>query len=245
MVMVVEPSPVFFTSYVKLVKNLRGVILFDPGDQGFIKGIEWLSKRFHYRNLGIPPNLSSYLGREYFEKKVFRKLSYPVKPLAEFSRLLVEAGLPVFVSESVVLSSVYISPLLLVTGGLAKELEEGIIGTVRVCRTLNLKDWKLHLRIADYSILDFYEEMVDLAIKYINARAEESRVEVIDERVKIAGKDMGRYWRITCKESSGKVFLYYYDPLKYLHDRGFGDRLVLEYAPGLSIIPVVNVSLAI
>ncbi|MCD6195190.1 MAG: hypothetical protein J7J82_00175, partial [Staphylothermus sp.] len=48
---------IFFAFYAMIVKNLRGVLLFDPEDEELNSRIEWLRKRFQYRNLGIPPSL--------------------------------------------------------------------------------------------------------------------------------------------------------------------------------------------
>jgi hypothetical protein len=44
-----------FSSYAAIVKNLRGVVLLDPDEEGAWTTMEWLVKRFRYRDLGVTP----------------------------------------------------------------------------------------------------------------------------------------------------------------------------------------------
>ncbi len=237
-----EPSPVLFTSYVKLVKNLRGVVLFDPKDKSYLEGIGWLSSRFRYRNLGVPPMLASRLPEKLFRGRVFRRLFYPVEPLAELPFIMMRTGVPNYFAEAIVLSSVYISPILLISRSLEDALSKGCLGMVKVCGGLSVKDWKLHVRIAGYSIIDFYEDMIDLSLEYIRGSKNDGK-EIIEKRMGIVINDAKRYWRISCGENETPldVFIYYYDPLKPMVKHGLRKLLKPEHAPGLSVVPVVNV----
>ncbi|MEM3763504.1 MAG: hypothetical protein QW721_03740 [Desulfurococcaceae archaeon] len=42
-----------FSRYAAIVKNLRGVMLFNMDEEGVEASIHWLVKRFRYRNLGL------------------------------------------------------------------------------------------------------------------------------------------------------------------------------------------------
>lgn len=45
----------FFTYYTALVRNLRGVVIYDPDDTEYRDIVKWLTSRFKYQNLDIPP----------------------------------------------------------------------------------------------------------------------------------------------------------------------------------------------
>ena len=42
-----------FARYAAVVKNLRGIALFDLGEEGSWDSVEWLVRRFRYRDLGV------------------------------------------------------------------------------------------------------------------------------------------------------------------------------------------------
>lgn len=236
---------VSFAFYARLVKNLRAVILFLPGDREVDHRINWLKKRFHYRNLGVPPSL--YIDKLYRDsgRNVFRKLYYPVIELRELSEIITSLGYPDIFVEALMLASTYISPLFILSKKFIKLVDKYSIHRIPICKELDVRDWKLHMRIADYSILDFYEEMIDLNIEYIESLNNlEKRRSVLEKRRIIVEKDSKRYWRITC-EGGDKIFLYYLDPLLLLEENidKVKNKILIEYAPGLSIIPVVNLLL--
>lgn len=229
-----------FTFYAKLVKNLRGVIVFDPGDESVVERIQWLHKRFHYRNIGVPPSLIDYVPSNLLESRVFRRLYYPVEKFSGLKKVIHEAtGLDEFIVESIILSSLYISPLFILSEPVVDKIGDMVLDVVYTCKGLNTRDWKLHMRIADYSIVDWYEETVDLAIEFLEAENRDKRITVLNERRELASRDKKRYWRISCEE--GRVFMFYIDPLKLLADYPEPlPRLEKWSAAAFSIIPAVN-----
>jgi len=228
-----------------IVKNLRGVLLFDPSDEGVSNRIEWLRKRFQYRNLGIPPSLYTDKFSELYKYKVFRRLYYPVREAEKLIKILVGIGYDSVFVEALVLASSYISPLMVLSSKYLKLIEENSLGSVGVCKELSIKDWKLHMRIADYTILDSYENSVIQAIEYIkNINDSLKRKEIISQRKSFYEKDKKRYWRIQCNNPS-KDFLYYLDPLIII-DKNIDklkNKLKIEYSFGLAILPVINLTL--
>jgi len=117
------------------------------------------------------------------------------------------------------------------------------VGEVRVCKELSNKDWKLHLRIADYSILDSYEVMVEASMEYIRGIGDKGvRRRVLGERRSFAEKDSRRYWRISCE--SGEPFLTYLDPLTIIEEApSLRESLNEEHAAALAIVPSVNLTI--
>jgi hypothetical protein len=238
-------KPVFFTYYAALVKNLRGVLLLVPGEEGVRDRIEWLKKRFHYRNLGLTPSTDTTRYKDLLEARIFRRLYYPVEEFMDLVGIMVSTGLDRLLAEAIVFSSIYISPLFLLTSKYNGFIEKYSLGVIRTCKDLGVNDWKLHMRIADYTILDSYEDMVDLSLEYIGKIDDrEAREKIIGSRREYVEHDMKRYWRIKCGE--GRAFLYYLDPLLYIEDKldYLRDKLVRDYAAGLAVIPVLNLLLA-
>ncbi len=232
---------VSFAFYAALVKNLRGVILFNPEDERAWSRIEWLRKRFRYRNLGITPSVNGEGVEELLRSGVFRRLYYPLKDYEELVDAVSAAGIDRLFAEAVVFSSTYISPLLILSEKYLREASKYSAGVVRACKKLDNKDWKLHLRIADYTILDSYEAMVRGSMEYIRGISDEGvRRGVLAERRAFTKKDARRYWRIACEE--GDPFLLYLDPLLILEGAGEGvlSGLTEEHAAALAIVPAVN-----
>lgn len=237
-------SAVSFAYYAALVKNLRGVLLFDPGDEGAWSRVSWLRRRFRYRNLGVTPSVSGPRVEDLLESRVFRRLYYPLRAYEEFVGVLRSADIDGLFAEAAVLSSAYISPLLLLSEGYLDLVRKYSLGEVRVCKELGDRDWKLHIRIADYSILDSYETMVERSIEYVRAASnEEVRERILTERRAFVEKDSRRYWRIACNE--GDPFLLYLDPLLILGELpgGMRGRVTEEHAAALAVVPAVNVCL--
>ena len=241
-----------FAKYAAIVKNLRGVVLVNLGDENSWSRVKWLIRKFRCRDLGLPPciverfrdKLSSYLNGN-----PFRELIYPVPLLYNLVHVFEAKGFLRELVEALILSSTYISPLLVLTAKYLNDIDHICIEKVKTCKELDDSSWKLHLRIADYTILDMYEKCIEENIKVLNLLKSNNVEEVnnvLEGRITRVKKDKKRYWRITC--DSGMTFLYYVDLLKILIDAIREGRvniheLVEDYAAALSIVPVVNVSI--
>ncbi len=240
-----------FYRYAMIVKNLRGVVAFDPSDEEALKRAEWLTKRFRYRNIGVPASLIN-ARQDFFKDKVegrpFRTLYYPVSVLEKLSLKIGGYLGSDVLGEALVLASTYISPLLVLSQSLLDILSKHSVETVYTCKELDNRDWKLHLRIADYTILDMYEYSVKRASNVLEALREGAKP-LLDELVSSAKSkcvaDTKRYWRIKC--DNGKVFMHYIDNLAlYLESRAYEEQDLLDpdVAAGLAIVPAVNLVIA-
>jgi len=240
------------------VKNLRGVVLLDPRDDLTPNFLRWLNRRFRYRVLGISPLVLEGLRRRGFSPtRQVKPLHYPSKELSELVKRLSSmlGSVPEDVVESAVMASAYVSPLI-VFG----EPSRFILGlATRVVKTvvkLNNALLKLHMRIADYSILDYYVKNLELLERLW--RGELSGKEFAELRKDMVVKDSKRYWRLTTqpgkggKRGAGKVevleepqpFLAYVDPLSLLVREGGGVEVIRDFSfedvgAGLVIIPSV------
>lgn len=242
----------FFTYYAALVKNLRGVVIYDPDDTEYRDIVKWLTSRFKYRNLGIPPSLFKK-DRKFLEAKTngkpFRILYYPMKEFPILHRLLVELGIDEIFAEAIILSSVYISPLMVLSKKYLGYMSRFTIEEVDACNKIDVRSWKLHLRIADYTILDSYEEMVKLSLLFIDKLKIGDRSgskEILDKRREFASRDKKRYWRILCVQ--GNPFLLYIDPLLFIskhftRKKNLVNKMKRDYAAALAIIPAINLTL--
>ncbi|HIE55516.1 MAG TPA: hypothetical protein EYP90_10100 [Chromatiaceae bacterium] len=154
-------------------------------------------------------------------------------------------SIPFEVFEALILASSYISPLLVLGSKFIPCIKSLSSEVVKVCKdkVMDVKRWKLHLRIADYSIVDIYEQSVMEAMEVISrfklGSLKIGEIEQIlrsrHEKIKI---DTNRYWRIKCSE--GKPFLYYVDMLSIA--KNVIRYLSENHAAGLSIVPVVHIS---
>ncbi len=244
-----------FARYAAIVKNLRGVVVFNLDENGVWDSLVWLVQRFRYRNLGLTPLLLQKYRpvlRDYLNGNPFRELVYPIEELKGLTSILKQLfDIPLEVAEGLMFASTYISPLILVGKTYKAGIEENAASIVRVCKDkkMDLKQWKLHLRIADYTVLDFYEknieENLEILSSIINDKISSDNVKkIIEKRVERVKKDTKRYWRIKC--GSGQPFLYYIDPLVKTIEAVAQNKLdprelKLEYAAGLSIVPVIYV----
>ncbi len=244
-----------FARYAAIVKNLRGVVVFNLDESGVWDSIVWLVQRFRYRNLGLTPTLVQRyraILRDYLNGNPFRELVYPIEGLRGLDNILKQLlDVPLEVAEGLMFASIYISPLILVGKTYQAGIEDNANTTIRVCKDkkMDLKQWKLHLRIADYTIVDFYEKNIEENLEVLEAvikgNVNTSKIrEIIEKRLERVKRDTKRYWRIKC--SNGTPFLYYVDPLIKIIDAIASGRLdpyilKIDYAAGLSIIPVIYV----
>jgi len=193
-----------FYNYAAIVKNLRGVIHWKEKEKSGER-LKWLLSRFRYRNLGVTPLMKGKIP----ERKNLVVLSYPNECIRMakdvFSDVLNE-----MISEVLCLSSVYISPV--ITNS-PEDFEDLKLSEVKTSKELTDKDWKLHMRIADYTVLDFYTWAVRQAFTRIKEGKDIGFI--LKERREKIEKDKKRYWRIIDEE--GKPFLFYIDMLDIAH----------------------------
>ena len=240
-----------FYRYAMIVKNLRGVVAFDPSDGEALKRAEWLSKRFRYRNIGVPVSLVN-AKQDFFKDKIegkpFRTLYYPVNVLEKLALKIGDYLGSNVLGEALVLASTYISPLLVLSQSLLDTLSKHCVESVYTCKELDNRDWKLHLRIADYTILDMYEYSVKRAAKALDILRQDAKPsadEIVSSAKSKCAADTKRYWRIKC--DNGKVFMHYIDNLAlYIESRAYEEPDLLDpnVAAGLAIVPAVNLVIA-
>jgi hypothetical protein len=234
-----------FARYAALVKNLRGVVLANLDGVGVWDSIRWMVKRFRYRDLGLTPSMiKKYRDRlaQYLNGNPFVELTPPinaVEHLVEVLSNVVEVGVEVL--ELLIYASTYISPAIVIGFDYLEDVKKLAVDTVNICRDLDLNSWKLHLRIADYTILDFYRECVDEVLSILRSSKPEERVKmlknVIDDRKNRISRDKKRYWRIAC--SNSKPFLLYIDMVNIVYRYSVVHVLNEDHAVCLAIVPVV------
>jgi hypothetical protein len=200
------------SKYAALVKNLRGVILADFDERGVQESLEWLSKHFKYRDLALSPSLAELRKVNGLEK--FLELVYPAEELRRMVKLFSDyLTSPFEACEAVILASTYVSPVMAVGKWAFKALEPLTVKIVKSNVKLDVKGWKLHFRIADYTVLDSYNWSVAHAEKLWNQKFEADKFR--SERVEKIRKDSKRYWRLAKGENEGKPLILYLD-LAYL-----------------------------
>lgn len=220
---------------------MRGVVVFDPTED-VSQDLKWLINRFKYRVLGVSPSLTRELSKV---TKPLVPLAYPHREVVEFvdftSRSL---GLKYDIAEAICLASCYVSPLLVLGSKAQSLVKELAVNEVTSKIELGLKDWKLHLRIADYSVLDLYEWSTTQAQKLWldNVSVEE----VLSERLAAMKKDEKRYWRLQRGSMDPRTFLVYLDIVQTLHKKGMNLKVLTKYDKDVaSACLAINVSVFI
>ncbi len=195
---------VSFSRYAALVKNLRGVLIIDPNDELAPNILRWLSRRFRYRLVGVPPKvLEGLRSRGLNLTKQLRPLHYPSGSLVDLVRACIDylGSTDEVLVEGAVLASTYVSPAIAFGEEVIREVTELAIHVVNSKVRLDNQYMKLHLRIADYSILDAYEADIELLRKlwlgHVSPREYVRRKEVE------VSKDAKRYWRLTKPDTRG------------------------------------------
>jgi len=235
-----------FSYYAATVKNLRGVILFENYNRDVEKVLKWLNKRFKYRDIGIYKDLYHLLPNDL--RRRFIKLDYPINSIARFSNNISTLKLiSDNLLDSLMISSIYIAPLYSIASSYKDKLKEFAIEKIFLCKSMDNKSIKLHLRIADYTMLDLYKDRVLENIRVIetlkNKDLFNKEIEkVFNARIRLVKKDLKRYWRIKCER--GMIFLLYIDLMKIIYDYILKKVVSTEFfdtdiAAALSIIPVV------
>lgn len=213
--------------YAALVKNLRGVIYSCLSGEELAERLSWLKKRFRYRRLGVTPSL---LGAhkevvDRFMGSPLVELRNPFPGLDELLSAYEElTGLSQAVLEAYCYSSIFVSPLLVLGRDCARELAPLVVDVVRVGRDLTDKDYKLHMRIADYTVLDFYPWATASARQALMALAQGlGAADILEERRRRIAQDKRRYWRVMSE--GGRDFLLYLDLLPLLAERAGPEEL--------------------
>ncbi|RLE50240.1 MAG: hypothetical protein DRJ31_02130 [Candidatus Methanomethylicota archaeon] len=233
-----------FSRYAALVKNLRGVVLISPGED-VEDLVNWLVNRFKYRNLGVTPTILSRASG-YFEKRLggkpFVQVVYPIKPIQELVNVIVDSlNVDMEAAEAVVLASSYVSPIIALGREAEKMLKPLTIEDVKSKVKLDNPGWRLHLRIADYTVLDLYSWSVDHAL---NMWKEFSSRSFVEERMKRIKADKKRYWRLEKGDLEPWTFLYYVDLAQLIALKDLFNRVAKlgeDVAAGLAIEAAVSI----
>ena len=199
-------SQAMLSRYAALVKNLRGVVLAgrDCGEES----LQWLLKRFKYRDLGVPPSRAELRKRKGFRRLL--ELFYPSESLRELVEAFSsELSTPAEAVEALVIASAYVSPVMAVGSWAAENLSRLAVETVESRTELDARGWKLHFRIVDYTVLDAYEKSVveaeSLWKPKVNLEAFKRR------RIERIKRDVKRYWRLMEGKAPPKPLILYFD----------------------------------
>jgi hypothetical protein len=235
-----------FSHYVVLVKNLRGVVLVGPSDAEASQLVQWLKQRFRYRNVGVSPSIIKNYPT-FFESRLsgnpFVQLAYPLESLARLTEYVTQKGnIYPEIAEVVILASAYASPVICLGSYLLDKIQQLSMDAVHTTIELSDKDWRLHLRIADYSILDLYRWSTEQA-RYLWQNQLNGFVEARQDRI---SHDKKRYWRLQQGNKTLKPFLYYLDLAQTIaRNQTLRKSLIelpeSEVCAGLAIVPVVIV----
>ncbi|MHC1601145.1 MAG: hypothetical protein ACXQTB_02220 [Candidatus Nezhaarchaeales archaeon] len=203
---------------------MRGVVIFNPADD-VSQDLKWLSERFKYRILGVPPSLTDKISRM---MKPLISLAYPHKELIDFIKFVSETlNIDHEIAEAICLASCYVSPILALGSKSQESLKSISISEVPTKIKMSLQDWKLHLRIADYSVLDLYEWSTSHAQKLWDSEVDIENL--VAERLKAIRKDEKRYWRLQRGDLEPTTFLVYLDLVQTLWKKLVGLKVLSKY----------------
>ncbi len=132
-------------SYPYLVKNLRGIVYFSEKVNAE-KELEWLKKKFRYRDLGVSETL---------------KLKEKWKRLITLSRIDENPAI-----DSAFQASFFLCPLIILKEKSLRDFEKGIVAKLKTSQKLSDKELKFNLRLVNYSITDFYLKAIELGKKH-------------------------------------------------------------------------------
>ena len=219
-------APTSFPRFIALVKNLRGIVVVGRDLDEAEQRVAWLLQRFRYRNVGVSPAVLKY-ARELFKNRLrgkpFVKVVYPTSGLERYVRKLVAAvRQPEEVVEPIMFASMYVSPLLLLGESALEAVRPLIVNEVRTRATLDTRTMKLHMRIVDYTVLDFYNWATSHGFEGINqvarllekgdeATAKQRADKFVKERKQRIEKDRKRYWRLLEQDEGGRTVVVYLD----------------------------------
>lgn len=227
------------------MKNLRGVVLLSP-EEDVKELVDWFVSKFRYRNLGVPPSGSARL-KELLKGGLsggpFVELVYPVEPVEELVRVAGDTlGVGFEVAEAVVLASCYVSPVIALGEEADEKLTPLSVDEVASRVKLDNSGWRLHLRIADYSVLDLHSWSVEHSLGIWRGADDGAFIEERSRRIRL---DRRRYWRLARGQPSGEWrFLRYLDVARQIIAKGEKGRLrelSKDAAAGLAIETAVIV----
>ncbi|MEM2202561.1 MAG: hypothetical protein QW595_02890 [Candidatus Bathyarchaeia archaeon] len=127
-----------------LVKNLRGIIHLSKGVSPE-KEVEWLKRKFRYRELGVSEAL---------------KIDLKWKKLLTLPKIVENPVL-----DSLLQASSFVCPLIILKEESLKDFEKAIVATLKTKEKLGDKDLKFNLRLVNYAITDFYTKSIELALQ--------------------------------------------------------------------------------
>jgi hypothetical protein len=131
------------------VKNLRG-ILYLSREVSPEKELEWLKRKFRYRELGVSETL---------------KLELKWKKLLTLPKIVENPAL-----DSLFQASSFVCPLIILKEDSLKDFEKAVVAALKTSEKLGDKDLKFNLRLVNYAITDFYTKSIELALQSNLAR---------------------------------------------------------------------------
>ncbi|MEM3769763.1 MAG: hypothetical protein QXG76_01075 [Candidatus Bathyarchaeia archaeon] len=127
------------------VKNLRGIIYLSKGVSPE-KELEWLKRKFRYRQLGVSETL---------------KLDLSWKKLLTIPKMVENPVL-----DSLFQASSFVCPLITLKEESLKDFESAVVAVLKTRERLGDKDLKFNLRLVNYAITDFYIKSIELALQF-------------------------------------------------------------------------------
>jgi len=200
--------------YVSLLKNLRAIAFFNPKSPLPQNEVNWLKRKFKYRNIGISKGFLKAVKPEVksiFSKQPFRIVEPPIVEINDFIEIVSELNtkVPDYVVESIILASCYVNPIIVVGRESFQILSQFAVWNLKSTAELPDIEIKRNFRIIGYAILDFHEKVITKTYKVLKEVAEKVKSgeiaddvtsvieEILDERRKMAQKDgEKRFWRL-------------------------------------------------
>lgn len=232
-------NEVDFVKYVSLLKTIRGVILSKQILNEQIK--KWIRRSIRWRPVGASINMIETLKKSGFSSKLIKNIVFPFDSHREIAAIIAE-NVDLTIAETIVLSSLYIVPILILDNETLRDLQKKniVIYEIHTDKKLSDKDIKLHMRIAEYSMKDYHFDVIESAEKAIISGEIDSELK---RRKKLCMKDAKRYWRI--RKESGDTIIVYLDPLRLLLDKIHVVRSLVEKDKKIKMCFGLPVGLAI
>lgn len=190
--MVVVTDTVPLARHLVLSNNVRGLAVYHPDIPPEREVFTWLSRKHQYRNVGVPPSLIGHPTVDLTSYKTFTTLEYPVASLETLHSLTSETH-PTWVTESIILASAYVTPLFIHQSAL-DAFSEFSVWQLTVDTSLPEDQVLRHMRIADYGMLDFFEESTANAWHALQENKLTEERERREEKAEADGQE--RFWRL-------------------------------------------------